>query len=83
MIQGISERNQPRGIYEEFNRMIAERINPRSSMHVKSAVKLCDLEEVVRTVQQAIHVIGQFSTYDASGKMVAFGSLGDGIDVYA
>lgn len=84
MIQGISERNQqPRAIYDKVNRALSERISPRSSMHVESAIKLRNIEEVVQTIRQAVEVIGQLRTYDASGKLVCAGSLGDGIDKYA
>ncbi len=83
MIQGISELNQPRGIYSDFNRMTAERIRPGSARHVESAVKLRNIEEVVQTTQRAVHVIGQLRTYDSNGKMIPAGSLGDGIDAYA
>jgi hypothetical protein len=84
VIQGISERNQqPRAIYDKVNRMLSERISPGSSMHVKSAIRLRNIEEVVQATRQAVEVIKQLRTYDASGKLIPAGSLGDGIDKYA
>jgi len=84
MIQGISERNhQPRAIYDKVNRALSERISPGSPMHIKSAIRLRNIEEVVQATRQAVEVIKQLRTYDASGKLIPAGSLGDGIDKYA
>lgn len=82
MIQEINEHNQPRAIYEGYNRALIARITPDSPRHVESAIKLKNIEEVVQSTRQAVAVIGQLRTYDANGKLVPAGSLGDGVDTY-
>ena len=78
MIQGISERNQPRGIYEPMNQTLAQRI-------AVEGVKVESIREVFRSTISETNVvdIGKIAAYSANGKAIHLNPTGAMINVYA
>jgi hypothetical protein len=78
MIQGISERNQPRGIYEPMNQTLAQRI-------AVEGVKVEGIRDAFRTTISETNVvdIGKMVMYSANGKPIHLNPTGAMINVYA